>query len=780
MREEPSLTTPDLLPPPARPSPTPRAGVAAAFVALVLVIFFAPALGREQFIYRDTGRMHAPMKQWIAEELARGRLPQWNPYAGLGAPVIANGIDAVQHPFTVLLAVLPPGAALKAWILLSFAAAAAGAFVWVRLLGVRPLASGVGAFAFALSGPLVSSSDNVTYLTTYAAIPLVLAAGHHFLGAAAPGSLALVALASFLCASAGDPQGWGIVVGLLPLYMFVCAAPGSRRTALVRGASAAAVAVLAAAPVILPVALWVPHALRARGVAMQELVRWNLHPHRLLELGIPGLFRGEIGEPVSPVFGAFCGGADPLPWFLSVYVGASVLALAALAAAREKRARVLCAAAVAFAWAALGLHAGFGQLAGALPLLRSFRYWEKLSVWIALLAAAAAAIGFEALLVRPGRRFGVAVACAAAAALAIAAGCALSPGRVARATGGPPREALELAHNVSRGALHVGVVLALLGGMARAATLPALRRVAPLLLAAIVAADLFGGNAGAYVLGPPDAAAVPPLARGGATRVGVLTPFAAREDRWPELGRVGSSWAWLRRTLAASWNVPLHVRTEQDYVALREARWTQLHREVGNGPEAWRLGLFGFGFAVVPGNASLADKIGARAPYRTAAADRELPAWLVELPHRPYVYVAEQVAATDASGAIAFAMVGGAPGQTVIEAAVPPGGDRAHGTARVIADEPARTEVEASADATALVVLNDAWAPGWSAEVDGRRAEVVRANSLVRGVWIPAGTHRVVWSYRTPGLVAGWGIAFACALAVAAWGLTRRRRPVRA
>jgi hypothetical protein len=769
---------PPLPVPPAEPSSRHGTSRAAAFVAVVLAIFFAPALGPDQFIARDTGRMHGPMKQWIADELAQGRVPQWNPYSGLGQPVIANGIDAVQHPFTLLLAALPAGAALKAWILLSFAAAAAGAFAWVRLLGVRPIAAAVGAFAFALSGPFVSSSDNVTYLTTYAAIPLVLAATHRFLETRTPGRLALVALASYLCAAAGDPQGWAIVVGLLPLYGVVCARRGERRRNLARGIVAAGVSGLAAAPVILPILLWVPHALRAHGLGAAELTRWNLHPNRLFELGLPDLFRGEVGASVSPAFVAFCDHADGLPWFLSLYLGASVLGLAGLAAARENRARVLCAAAVAFAWAALGSHAGFGQLAAALPLLRSFRYWEKLAVWVALLVAAAAAIGFDALLARPGRRFPAVAAWAGFTALALAALAAVAPGTMTRLTGGTPRAALALATNFSRAALHAGLVLVLLGAMAAAVRRPALARVAPLLLAAIVAADLFGANAGAYVLGPPHDHAVPPLARAAANRVAVLTPFLSREDRWPELGWIASTWAWARRALEASWNVPLRIRTQEDYVALQEARWAQLWGELGEGPAASHLGLFGFGLVLVPGDIQLAAKVGATAPYHALEADPELPAWLVELPHRPRVYVAEEVAAVDAEGAHAFAAAGGAPGKTVIEGPVPRGVVAAHGTARLVDDAAGRTVVEAISDGPALLVLNDAWAPGWTAELDGHPAEILRANWLARGVWTPAGTHRITFAYRTPGLDVGWGIALACGIALGVWGIARARRRI--
>ena len=178
-----------------------------ALLALVLTAFFAPAIFTgDAFIYRDTGRMHAPLKRWIGEELRKGRLPEWNPYEALGTPVVANGIDAVLHPFNFLLLALPPGQAMKAWVLLSFGLACAGAFALARILRCSPWASAAGALAFALSGPLVSASDNVHYLITYAGLPWLLAGGLWHARRGGPLPLLAVAGGSFLCASGGDPQ----------------------------------------------------------------------------------------------------------------------------------------------------------------------------------------------------------------------------------------------------------------------------------------------------------------------------------------------------------------------------------------------------------------------------------------------------------------------------------------------------------------------------------------------------------------------------------------------
>ncbi len=45
----------------------------------------------------------------------------------------------------------------------------------------------------------------------------------------------------------------------------------------------------------------------------------------------------------------------------------------------------------------------------------------------------------------------------------------------------------------------------------------------------------------------------------------------------------------------------------------------------------------------------------------------------------------------------------------------------------------------------------DAWAPGWTATIDGEPASIERADLLVRAVKIPAGAHVVSFRYVAPG-----------------------------
>jgi uncharacterized membrane protein YfhO len=76
-----------------------------------------------------------------------------------------------------------------------------------------------------------------------------------------------------------------------------------------------------------------------------------------------------------------------------------------------------------------------------------------------------------------------------------------------------------------------------------------------------------------------------------------------------------------------------------------------------------------------------------------------------------------------------------------------------------------------------VLVLADTWMPGWSAELDGRPAELRPANLAFRAVAVPAGEHRVRFTYASAAWTTGSRIgAVACAAWLVLAGATLSRR----
>ena len=99
------------------------------------------------------------------------------------------------------------------------------------------------------------------------------------------------------------------------------------------------------------------------------------------------------------------------------------------------------------------------------------------------------------------------------------------------------------------------------------------------------------------------------------------------------------------------------------------------------------------------------------------------------------------------------------------------------GAARVVAYEPNRIAVETEAAGARLLVLSEIFYPGWEATVDGRAERILPTDYLLRGVFVPAGHHRVEMRYRAAAARAGAAVSaltLALLAGLAVWSWRRR------
>lgn len=87
-------------------------------------------------------------------------------------------------------------------------------------------------------------------------------------------------------------------------------------------------------------------------------------------------------------------------------------------------------------------------------------------------------------------------------------------------------------------------------------------------------------------------------------------------------------------------------------------------------------------------------------------------------------------------------------------------------TAQVIETSSTRVTVQADLDAPGLLVLSEMDYPGWKAIVDGQPVPIVRTDAVLRGIPLPAGSHRVEMHYAPESLY--WGVAISGLVLVAA------------
>ncbi len=105
------------------------------------------------------------------------------------------------------------------------------------------------------------------------------------------------------------------------------------------------------------------------------------------------------------------------------------------------------------------------------------------------------------------------------------------------------------------------------------------------------------------------------------------------------------------------------------------------------------------------------------------------------------------------------------------------------GKAVITSYSPREVRITADVERSGILVLADSFYPGWKAMVDGKPAQIIRANYAFRGLVLPGGRHKVVFSY-TPenyllaGLVSILTVLALLALLVIAMVRERRKKAV--
>jgi hypothetical protein len=70
-----------------------------------------------------------------------------------------------------------------------------------------------------------------------------------------------------------------------------------------------------------------------------------------------------------------------------------------------------------------------------------------------------------------------------------------------------------------------------------------------------------------------------------------------------------------------------------------------------------------------------------------------------------------------------------------------------------------RIGFEAQLSQDGYVFLNEIHYPGWTATIDGAPAEILRANTIFRALWVPAGSHRIEFRFWPRFLIPGAAIS---------------------
>jgi membrane protein YfhO len=675
-----------------------------------------------------------PMRQFISDELQKGRFPLWNPHLSCGVPSLAMSA-AVLYPINLLLSPLSPFTASGIAAFAKLFLAGLFTFLYLRRLNVLTAAAVVGALTFTLSGFLI-----VWLGHPQASAAVMLPALFYFVEGAIdrPGALrpwvGLSLAFAVMILGGHPPTAVHVTLALCAYAAFrIVTALRSRRLIFVLSLAGAMVAgTLVAAPQLFPFLEY--YQLSSSRQSSEALGRWanHLQPATLVNLVLPKLFGSPVAgfEHLPDEFRT-----GPLENFneRTGYVGILALFLASVAVLRRR-----CSHSLFFAGlAVIALTIIYGvppwpAVMRNLPLMASINH-ERLILGFDWAAAVLAGLGADFLLRAPP------AARPARLAVGFAVGVAIGLLALWIVVGGTGR-----LDDASRS--FVAVQLGVLACGLAAAVIVTRRWIAarwlPALCIGWTAVDLLW-FAGGY------------------------NPAVPREHYYPATGAIRflqSDPSMFRVFAASTMLIPdtaqvygLDDVRGQDFMSV--ARYEELI--------TGRAGDFFFfeSATTIPPSFALLNAKYMLAPER---APIDLPGF--ELVYDAEVAVYRNTRCRDRAMIVFDHRIESDPAALltrVRDAAFDPGrlvwleerpdvtppesapstADTS-GQARITHYEPDRVTVEAQLSRPGFLLLLDTYFPGWTATVDGRATPIYRADYNFRAVSLQAGAHTVEFSYR--------------------------------
>jgi hypothetical protein len=768
--------------------------------AAVCVTFGAALLTDRVFYERDVLNYWCPHIEVFVRAVAEQAWPLWNPHEGFGAPLLADPSLSLAYPPTWLNLILAPGLYYKLLVVSHCAWGGLGVLLLGRHRGLPGNAALVAAAAYCLSGPLLSAASLFHHYIGAAWMPWVLLAVQQLLRSPSARTALRLGLAVAMLILAGSGDVCLMTLLAAPFLLPGAAGPG-RRPSL----ETLRFALLAAGLALTLAAIqWLPAGeLLAAGTRTRQgdqSLYWSLHPGSLPDLAA---LQAVSGLPLTAsARNALYEGRDPL--LSSIYWGPVTLVLALIGSILPGPGRRgLVGGLVFFVLMALGRHTPLYPLLLHLPLFPLMRYPTKY-LWAAtLFGALLAGLGVSSWL-RPwdaserrrAKMAGFLVAASALVALAAVAAFHWRVGPIGSWLRPADASGSGVASAVAQGMAAAGLLMA--GSIAIFARLGERSLPWGVVAVVVVLGDLVRAGSGVNPLGPAALfntrpALLDTLRAHGWPRVYSAGSRPEVPVELPVFGPAGWRPEWIRPLGVIDRLIPptparwgLYGSFDGDFTGLAGPTYAELTTLVNavrdriEGTALLRLCGVDFVVTLDPGvfGGALPEAGRARSVYAS-------PVTLLEVPHTlPRVFVVDGVRAATEADAMNL-LVAGAVDPTrevVLTGSRPPSPSREgfHGSARMLSRRTDTLTLEADLDGPGVLVVLEAYHPGWRAEVDGRPAEVMRANALFRGVSLSAGHHRIEMSFRPASArwgagLSGLGLAAALALAVANDRKERRR-----
>ena len=743
-----------------------------------LILFSPLILSGKALFWGTSSTQFVPWWDFAWDTILQGQIPLWNPWVGMGAPLVANYQSAIFYPPYWFLLIVYAAAGLK-WMSWSITFVVVFHLIWSGLgvarlldeLELGKLAQTVGGLAFSLSGYLVARAGFLSINAAVAWLPWILLYGLRVTKKGKKSTLMLgLNLALLLLAGHAQSAWYSILLGFV--WIIFWSIKNSNASNWIRATwqsvgrflAAGTLATGISAIQLIPTMEYLLQSQRASEYGFGEAMTYSFWPWRFLTIIVPGLF----GNPAG---GNYWGYGNY--WEDAVYIGILPVLIGLGVLIRElvnkkkkqledisgnNRALILFLVSIIVIsfWLALGDNTFlFPFLYKYVPTFGLFQAPTRLSIWAELALAILAAIGVDQLK-RPEGKRKYWIRLAAAGCVAVIGGSLLGWFVLAD---------VKSTFFVPIGwAGFLGLATALLILYIPRKDQELKYKIWSALVVVLVVVDLLAAGWG---LNPGIKSNFYERSTGKDNQERFYIPADLEYDlKFTKYFRFDTfqpeaDWNDMHQDFLPNLPVIQRLKMVNNFDPLVPARfqtWLEEYDRIDNQGQHQMSGLMNIGSIVTgDGGTTQQSELSFNEGFNevrlnnlamVSGDDDDVLSLLVSeaMDFRKNMILSTTTKFYDTECA-----------------------DYGNGEVRVIDQAPGYLKIETELDKNSWIVWSQSWYPGWISVIDGKKEnKVERANYLFQAVCIPAGSHSVELIYRPVSFYAGAGITLV-SLCGAAW-----------
>lgn len=367
----------------------------ALFLGIAL-FYFSPMLSSDNiFVERDLAAFFIPPRYLWVSLVKSFQLPLWNPFNYSGVPLLATLQPGVFYPPHLLYFLLPFNVAWNWLIILHFFLAAVTTHTLLRYLRVSLEGAILGATTFMLSGYLISVHNLLTHLLAVAWFPLIIVYFLKYFEKSQTKYLVFTSILLTVQFFAGAPE---ISIMTITVLCVIAAfanyflntspmcvlSPATRVKAL--GLTLSLFFLLSSVQ-LLPFLELKAHSIRTTGLSYPEAITWSFAWKDFIQFFIPDAF-GYFSSTKKYW--------SNQSWLLTLYWGITPFVLSVFYFISTDKKRVLLAALMTISLLlALGGNTPIYKLLYHMPPFSSIRYPVKFIFLFIFLVSVTAGLGFD-------------------------------------------------------------------------------------------------------------------------------------------------------------------------------------------------------------------------------------------------------------------------------------------------------------------------------------------------------------------------------------------------